>query len=112
MGPPGPPFRGPPLAGRAALGRDPYSGQPEFEGSRPSGQLPGRPSAGRGSDWPPRSNGYLVKSPRDVLQSSVMNRLGPHATQDRRNPASDLDMAPQVAAATPSDVSLSNAGSD
>ena len=38
-----------------------------------------------------------------------MNRLGPHATQDRRHPASDLDMAPLVAAATPSDVSLSNA---
>ena len=94
MGPPGAPFRAGALPGRGVPGRELYPGQPEFEGPHPRIHLPGPPSA---SDWPPRNNGYPVRSLRDVPQSSVMNRLGPRVSQDRQKPASEPEFAPAEA---------------
>ncbi|DBA67262.1 TPA: hypothetical protein ACH3X2_001571 [Trebouxia sp. C0005] len=92
MGPPGAPFRAGALPGRGVPGRELY-GQPEFEGPHPRSHLPGPPSASRASDWPPRNNGYPVRSLRDVPQSSVMNRLGPRVSQDRQKPATEPEFA-------------------
>ncbi len=97
MGPPGAPFRAGALPGRGVPGREPYPGQPEFEGAHPRSYLPGPPSASRASDWPPRNNGYPVRSLRDVPQSSVMKRLGPRVSQDRQKPAMEPEFAPAEA---------------
>ena len=100
MGPPSAPFRAGALPGRGVPGREPYPGQPEFEGPHPRSHLPGPPNASRASDWPPRNNGYPVRSSRDVPQSSVMNRLGPRVSQDRQKPATGPEFAPAEAPAS------------
>lgn len=107
MGPPGAPFRAGVLPGRGVPGREPYPGQPEFEGPHRS-HLPGPPSASRASDWPPRNNGYPARSLRDVPQSSVMNRLGPRVSQDRQKPATEPEFAPAQAPVS-SEVAISPA---
>ncbi|KAL0028450.1 hypothetical protein WJX77_007255 [Trebouxia sp. C0004] len=75
MGPPGHACRGGALPGRGAPGREPFPGQPNFEGPHLRSHLPGPPSASRASDWTPRNNGY----------------------PDRQKPASETEFAPAEA---------------
>ena len=98
---------GGPLPGRGPPGRGAYSTQPDRpEGPGPAHfrSRPDQPYA-RGPEKGSASNGYPDRPPRDAPRSSVMDRLGPRNSQDRRHPSADLPAT--KAAPSASEVSIS-----